>query len=181
MMYNRTKIQRTLYFEMGRMIYLRKIKQPIKASFSLKAAGERLSGNVYEAIEQFAMICGACKKASGRSYEMGDHAIVQIVHSEGNTVLRLTCRARALGECLPPGYEWLANKNDINEICYAAEHLEGYVLETYVSNVPTERDTVFYAYKKGDPHAVGEAQMADVRGGENHLMMLIHFQTKKLL
>lgn len=136
----------------------------------------QLSGDVYEAIEQFSGICSACKAATGRRYEAGDHAYIQITQKGNCTRLEMACRARGLSMALPAVYAWLAAENNQNEIHYASENITGYQVENHISGIPAERNAVFCAYKKGNARAVGEALQVQERDGVHTLAMLIHFQ-----
>lgn len=150
-------------------------KESVKAEIVDAARKIRSLGNVYEVIGQFAEICSRCKELTGRPYDAGDYALLQIVQDAENTRLEMACWARGLGEALPMKAKWLTAPDARNEIRYTAAHLTGYIMEKELSGAPSAQNAVFSAYKKGNNHAVGVAQQAQVLYGKHMLVMLIHF------
>lgn len=161
------------------MMYLSEEEARLKREESLNAEIAdavreiRKRDNIYAVIEQFACICSKCKELTGRAYEAGDYALLQIVKEKENISLDMACWARGLGETLPEEGKWLTRPDARNEIRYTAEHLTGYEAETDITEA---RNKVFHAYKCGDGHAMSEAQRTETTDEKNTLVMLIHFQ-----
>lgn len=134
------------------------------ASLSETGKSKSFSQDIYIAIEEFAHLCRYCKQATGWPYEDRDHATIIVTQTDSSTKLELTCRGDSIACCLPQEYKWLRNENDLNQIRYVTNNATGYVVENYGSNIPTDGDSLFYFYKKGDPHAVGQQLWTENNG-----------------
>lgn len=138
------------------------------------AKEHKLSENIYDAIEEFARICHNCKRRTDWPYDYRDFATLVVTQNGSSTQLEITCRGDCIAICLPDEYKWLRSNDDDNEIKYVAPNVSGYVKENYGSNIPTEADSLFYFYKKGDPNAVGDQLWQKDNG--NIVGMTIRFQ-----
>ncbi|MBE5804270.1 MAG: hypothetical protein E7316_07135 [Clostridiales bacterium] len=127
-----------------------------------------LSQDVYQAIEEFARICCSCKKATGWAYE-NDYATIRVVDSGYGTKLELSCHGDCIALRLPEKNRWLYSSD--NSIEYSSNNVSGYVKENYGSSVPTEADSLFYFYKKGDPHAIGRSLSVTDNGNQVYILI----------
>lgn len=134
-----------------------KLKREENASSSAQYAAnsrKEFSKDIYKAIEEFGRLSYQCKQATQWAYDERDHALITVTDGPNGTKLEISCCGDCIACRLPSEFRWLYNEDNLNEIKYVAENVTGYVRENYGS-VPSEADSLFYFFKRGNPRAVG--------------------------